>query len=526
MKQEHYLKTELYQLLKSDSSVFEFIQKGSLDGIWYWDLQSPANEWMSPKFWELFGYDPSDKKHLSSQWQDIIFPQDLEKSIQNLNKHLKDPNHPYDQVVRYKHKNGSTVWVRCRGMAIRDTDGKALRMLGAHNDISHEKELEQKYLKKSKTLKAILDSSLDGVMAFESVRDAQGEIIDFIWSMSNKKSCEIVTIKEEELLQQRLSKMMPGNFAPLDSLGGKTLFEHYVEVVQSGKSKILEFYFEQDNIKEWFENKIVKYDDGFVVTFSIITEKKELQLHLKQRVQEEVEKNQKNQRLLFQQSKLAEMGSMLNMIAHQWRQPLNNVSLIFNNFFKKFQNKKLTTMEANRLASDFQQQIFYMSKTVDDFQNFFKPTKEKSTFTFANIVDETVSLIMPALEKERITVSVTCEDTLVGSGYKNELMQVLLNIINNAKDSLHESTSENKYIKIVVTKKDQNISILCEDNGGGVDEKFIDHIFNPYFSTKTEKNGTGLGLYMAKTIIEEHFRGKLEVQSTQGITRFIILLQA
>ena len=131
-----YLKDELDKLILSDISIFEFIKSASLDGMWYWDLEHPENEWMSERFWEVMGYDPAKMKHLASEWQDKIFPEDLEVAIDNFHKHLEDPNHPYDQVVRYKHKDGSTVWVRCRGIAIRDKDGKPIRMLGAHNDLT------------------------------------------------------------------------------------------------------------------------------------------------------------------------------------------------------------------------------------------------------------------------------------------------------------------------------------------------------------------------------------------------------
>ncbi len=143
-EQENYLKQELYELVKKDSSIFEFLQAGSLDGIWYWDLEKTENEWMSPRFWTNFGYDPAQKKHLASEWQDMIFPDDLKVAIDNFQKHCKDPKHPYDQIVRYKKKDGTTAWVRCRGIAIRDQNGKPIRMLGAHTDLTQLKETEKK----------------------------------------------------------------------------------------------------------------------------------------------------------------------------------------------------------------------------------------------------------------------------------------------------------------------------------------------------------------------------------------------
>lgn len=140
---EHYLETELNELFRNDANIWKFVQHGSLDGVWYWDLENPDAEWMSPEMWRLFGVDPSTKSHNPAEWQDLIFPEDLQVALENFEAHCKDPDHPYDQVVRYKHADGSTVWVRCRGVAIRDGTGKPIRMLGAHNDLTPLKQAEE-----------------------------------------------------------------------------------------------------------------------------------------------------------------------------------------------------------------------------------------------------------------------------------------------------------------------------------------------------------------------------------------------
>lgn len=140
---EHYLKQELYQEVSENPYIFEFLQRGSLDGLWYWDLENPEHEWMNEEFWRVLGYDPSERKHLAREWQDLIFPEDLAEAMKRVEKHLADPSEPYDQVVRYRHRDGHTVWVRCRGVAIRDETGKPIRMLGAHNDLTEQKQLEE-----------------------------------------------------------------------------------------------------------------------------------------------------------------------------------------------------------------------------------------------------------------------------------------------------------------------------------------------------------------------------------------------
>jgi PAS domain S-box-containing protein len=135
-REPHYLQRELYERVASDPEIFDFLQEGSLDGVWYWDLEHPEHEWMSPKFWRVLGHDPDEKRHLASEWQDLINPEDLEAATRNLNAHCVDPEHPYDQTVRYLHKNGSLIWIRCRGIANRDATGRPVRMLGAHNELT------------------------------------------------------------------------------------------------------------------------------------------------------------------------------------------------------------------------------------------------------------------------------------------------------------------------------------------------------------------------------------------------------
>ena len=166
--------------MKKNEVLFDFLQTGSLDGIWYWDLETGIDEWMSPRFWQILGYDPDEKRHLASEWQDLIFPEDLAQAIANFNKHCSDPSHPYDQIVRYRHKNGSTIWVRCRGIAIRNEEGKPVRMLGAHTDMTGQKQAEQELQKTNDALRKALEEikTLQGIIPIcagcKKIRDDMG----------------------------------------------------------------------------------------------------------------------------------------------------------------------------------------------------------------------------------------------------------------------------------------------------------------------------------------------------------------
>jgi PAS domain S-box-containing protein len=132
----HYLEKELYELIKERSEIFDFIQESALDGLWYWDLEHPDDEWMNRKFWTTLGYDPATMPHKVSSWQDIIHPDDLETARQKINEYFQNPDRPYDQIIRYRHNDGNTMWIRCRGMAVRDASGRPIRMMGAHTDVT------------------------------------------------------------------------------------------------------------------------------------------------------------------------------------------------------------------------------------------------------------------------------------------------------------------------------------------------------------------------------------------------------
>lgn len=210
-----YLKNELYDLINKDTSIFEFIQSGSLDGIWYWDLENPEIEWISTKFWETLGYNPDEKKHLASEWQDIIFQEDLKLAIVNFEKHCANPNHPYDQIVRYKHKNGSTVWIRCRGLAIRDKSGKAIRMLGAHTDITDLKEKEKEISRLTKEYEKVFNGTQDAMFLIKVLKNVEFCYVRTNLAHQNKTGIlleQIMNKSPQELLGKEIGDLVANNY--------------------------------------------------------------------------------------------------------------------------------------------------------------------------------------------------------------------------------------------------------------------------------------------------------------------------
>ena len=156
---EHYLKAELYKLVRKDPAIFEFLQAGSLDGIWYWDVERQDQEWMSPRFKELFGYRDDEIPNTSEWWMANIFPEDRDLALDNFAKHLADASHPYDQIVRYRHRDGGTVWVRCRGLAVRNERGEPIRLLGCHTDVTALKRAEEDLRRQAAELREAKDAA-------------------------------------------------------------------------------------------------------------------------------------------------------------------------------------------------------------------------------------------------------------------------------------------------------------------------------------------------------------------------------
>lgn len=219
------------------------------------------------------------------------------------------------------------------------------------------------------------------------------------------------------------------------------------------------------------------------------------------------------------QSKQAEMGEMISVIAHQWRQPLNNISVIVQTILLKYKKNKIDDTIMKSFKVDVLKQINYMSETVNDFRDFYKPTKDKSNFDIKIELEKTAELIEKAYKKKNITIVKETIESFEMVGYANELTHCFLVILNNAKDALVEIAEDMKKVIIINSKVKDDICIISfENNGTKIEDQILSKIFDPYFSTKDQKNGTGIGLYMAKTIIEKHFGGVIEVvNSSKGV---------
>lgn len=248
----------------------------------------------------------------------------------------------------------------------------------------------------------------------------------------------------------------------------------------------------------------------------------ELNKDLEQKVLESVQEMRKKDKVLIAQSRQAAMGETIGNVAHQWRQPLNALGLIIQELKLTYGLPDFTKESLDANADKAMLLINHMSKTIDQFQNFFKPNASKSLFFVNDAVAKTMQLIESYLKKANIAVEIVEQHQVEIYGYENEYSQVLLNILNNSKDAFETKDVKCRRITIMICSENGRSAVTVADNAGGISPDIIDKIFDPYFTTKGPQKGTGIGLYMARNIIEKHMNGSLTVRSVDGGTELRI----
>jgi signal transduction histidine kinase len=240
------------------------------------------------------------------------------------------------------------------------------------------------------------------------------------------------------------------------------------------------------------------------------------QLSLEEQLQEAEIKIQLLEKMMIDQSRLAIMGEMIGMIAHQWRQPITIIGMITNNTVLDIQ---LGESKQQQLLEDMDlidKQVHYLSRTIDDFRNFFRQNKLPQSVTMRDISNELLTIFGKTFDNNHIALTFEGEIELEFTTYKNELLQVFLNLLSNSRDAIELKAIENPCICITVTTSSNFIIFEIQDNAGGIPDEIIGYIFQPYFTTKSEKDGTGLGLYMSSIIIEKHLFGTIATTNQQN----------
>ncbi|WP_457749564.1 ABC transporter substrate-binding protein [Sulfurimonas sp.] len=275
----------------------------------------------------------------------------------------------------------------------------------------------------------------------------------------------------------------------------------------------------------YYQRKLKRFNQ--ILEHSVAQKTKALQKAnelLQDKVQKKGQELIQKDEILTSQSKQAVMGEMISMIAHQWRQPLNTITLQVSNLQLKYMmGQEIAKEEVMKTLEDISNTILYLSDTVDDFKTYFHPNKAPENIALQRLLDKTIKFILPRLKANKIDLQIECDAAISLQVYVNELIQVLLNILNNAIDAYESQNINNQTIKLTCKVKDANVHISVTDRAGGIKEEYLAKLFEPYFSTKG-KNGTGLGLYMSKMIIEKQFEGSITVQTSKFGTTFTIVI--
>ena len=356
---------------------------GSRDGLW--DLNLIDNTvYFSPRWKEMLGYKDDELENSFESWESRVHPDDLDEALDNIALCIEDPEKVFENKHRLQHKDGHWVWIYDRGKVQCDVDGKAIRMIGTHTDLTTEINLTNELSQLNETL--------------------------------------------------------------------------------------------------------------------------EIQ------VKEQVEELERQHVLMAQRTRLTAMGEMLSSIAHQWRQPLNrinsNVAALRSVLRRDPVNHEMLVSQTEMIEENTQ----YMSDTIEDFSNFFHPDKIE---TALNLLDQ---------RTKNIKINIATDKEVKVFSFEKEFLHVLLIILNNAIDNFESKAIDDPKIDIIIQEKENILKLTVCDNGEGIEGKKIDRIFDPYFSTKFSHEGTGLGLYMAKMMIENSMHGQLHVENKNGGVCFEMII--
>ncbi len=518
-----------------DLSIVNDALHSSVSAVVISDLKDRIT-YVNPAFINMFDY--NNEEEVFGKKAARLFATKRVKKFSDVEEIIGDSEDIDEFPVRQK--NGNIITVEVSSSVVTDQQGKVVGRMASLVDISKRKEAEADLRKAKDELERIVEErtkelseseekfrvlsekSLIGIFIDQSdglkyINPSFARIFGYDYrvdrnSLLDKTLKDFIFIEDWEKIANVNRKLMSGEIT--------STYYQFRGRKKNGSTTVLDVY-----------KSLITYRGTKAVIGSIIdiTERKKTEQELKRkseeletlnktlekRIRKEIEKHREQEQLLIQQSKLAAMGEMVGAISHQWRQPISTVSLILENIEESYEYGDLTREFLKESVKKGVEQIQYMSKTIDDFRNFFKPTQDKTNFSIKNAVEETLSIIRAQMDSHLIEILFTpeLEDDGKISGYPNEFKQVLINIINNAKDAILERRENDLNLKgkirIKVFTDHHKVIITIRDNGGGIPIEVLDRIFEPYFTTKEQGKGVGIGLYMSKRIIDNNMKGSL-----------------
>jgi PAS domain S-box-containing protein len=389
--------------------------------------------------------------------------------------HMNTPISNFEEIPFAK--DGHIEYLKTTKSRVIDEFGELVGILGVGRDFTSERQIQKRLEEQKTELQTIFDTTKDGIAVLD---------METNFKKVNKAYCEITGLSEEELLSSSCMALT------------------YPEDIQNAQEQmkiLLEKGFVESYEKRCFlKGKVLAVN----ISVNLLPDGKHMLLSMK-----DVSKF----KIFEAQSKLASMGEMIGNIAHQWRQPLSVIAATSSGISLREEmgilDKSTLLVEMENITN----QASYLSKTIDDFRNFIKDTHEQKELSVKETIEKTISIIHPAMKSHNIRLIVDIADDLEISGYENELIQSFINIINNGRDAIIENieNEEDRLIFISTVPSQKGFNVIIKDSGGGISQNVIDKIFEPYFTTKHQSVGTGIGLSMTYKILTERHNGTIDV---------------
>ena len=448
------------------------------------------------KFCEIAGY--SKEELLTLKFADITHKEDINEDLELHQKTIKEGASTFSLEKRYIRKDGSIVWVEIFINHITDKNGNYLHSLTFVNDITKRKKIQDTIFEQTKTMQLYLDVVDVMIVAINN----QGNI-----TLVNRKTCEILGYDEYQLVGKNWFK----NFVSQNDRDNA--IESYLSVLNKEKDIVDKVQYKiickdgKERIILWRRAYI--FDDRRNI-LGVISSGEDVTDILKLEAE-----NRKSEQALFNQSKLASMGEMLRNIAHQWRQPLSTISTAASGARLQKELGVLSDEEFNNSMNAIVDTSKYLSQTIDDFQNYFKADNSVKEFSSKDLLERVKNLIATNYKSNDIELVLKSSESFLIRSNFNEIMQIILNLLNNAKDAFCERELSNRIVIIEEKFVNNALELMIKDNAGGVNPSIMNRIFEPYFTTKHQSVGTGIGLYMAKDILENRLDGFIEVYNEE-----------
>jgi PAS domain S-box-containing protein len=409
---------------------------------------------------------------------------------------------PYE--VEFVHKNGSRRLLQIYEYPSFDAEGKIVALQGHAEDITQYSELEESFQRNEAFFKRAQQMAQIGSW-FLDIRENRLQWSEQVYWIFERDPADF-----EASYEAFLTNIHPDDFESVNNVYIRSLEE---KIPYSSEHRLL---MPDGRIKYVHEECETFFDErgeplSSFGTVQDITVMKELQIE-----------HEINQELVFQQSKMAQMGEMINSIAHQWKQPLHQINSVLPAIEEDFESGILSNETLAAKLDEIEMLTGHMSQTIESFQNFFHPNKHETVFSAADAMAKVFTLFGSEFERVKISCELSTHSDFFVGGSEKEFVQAILSIVQNSKECFIYRNIDEPKITIRIDSIDNRGIVTLMDNAGGIPDAYIDKIFDPYFTTKREGHGTGLGLYIAKKLIETALHGTLSVENGIEGARFII----